>query len=102
MDSTHGASAYATAVDLDGSLSENGNHPGGSNSPSLTMVPQGTSVFSIFFVFLKMTTSHLTGSFHVSIIFVAIRPKMTSSQDPLETLFAGFEVPTSYYVYIQL
>jgi hypothetical protein len=38
-----------------------------------------------------------------SMNFVAIRPKMTSSQqDPLETLFAGFEVPTSYYVYIQL
>jgi hypothetical protein len=33
-----------------------------------------------------MTTSQPTGSFHVSMIFVAIRPKMTSSQDPLETL----------------
>ena len=48
MDSTHGASAYATAVDLDVSLSGKGNHPGGSNYTILIMVPQGSSVFSIF------------------------------------------------------
>jgi hypothetical protein len=45
-----------------------------------------------------MTTSQPTGSFHVFDDFRRHSPEnVTSSCDPLETLSAGFEVPTSYF-----
>jgi hypothetical protein len=44
-----------------------------------------------------MTTSQPAGSFHVFDDFRRHSPEnVTSSCDPLETLSAGFEVPTSY------
>jgi hypothetical protein len=43
--------------------------------PSDNSAPGEQCIFDIF-AFLKITTSQPTGSFHVSIISVAIRPKM--------------------------
>ena len=79
------------------SLRREGNHPGGSNSAILIMMPQGCSVLSIF-LHSKMTTSQQTGPFHVFEDFHRHSPEnVTSSHDPLETLSAVFEVPTSYF-----
>ena len=50
------------------------------------------------FASLKMTTSQPTGPFHVFDDFRRHSPEnVTNSQDPLETLSAVFEVPTSYF-----
>jgi hypothetical protein len=49
-----------------------------------------------------MTTSRPTGSFHVFDDFRRHSAENVDNCDPLETLSAGFEVPTSYFGNLKL